>query len=503
MTTLAPHAMNGRCPIPFLQEDLFPGTGGFIGGRYCQDIPLGARGTNISCCLPCPIASWTYGDALVDKASAASWISVAILPLCIFLLVSYAVLPAKWTHRHYLSICFTLGITFMEIAFIIPLGAKPEQCYNQITPNDMYSSLSCAFTGSMLLFGGYMVVVWSLLRTVAFHLQVCWEVILGPKFMWGALICGWGIPIIGITVMLLLTGVSFRFGSMCHINIEKGLQDYWIPITAFAVASLLLQLATMAYCIHVYIKSLFDTESTTNSSGLPSYSASVRTLTARQAYRRIRRVLKLQWRGVALVLIIVANVIFFSVVFIDLDRQLEPNAKNVHRAVPWLMCLVAEMGDRSKCEAEAALVRPSEGKVLAVIILLSLVGFWNFILFARPSLFLGWVEFFRNFFGGDGARHEFVSADARARLGDSRSYEMLNSTKIPSLKSPEPMLRSPSPARMAGAQSPDSGGHFGRDAKYVRPSMSFSTPRPPSASQGRDWDPKSSFAPTVYREYDG
>lgn len=395
-------------------------------------------------------------------------------------------------------------LTDMQIAFIIPLGAKPKQCYNEITPNDMHSSLSCAFSGALLLFGGWMVVVWSFLRAVAFHLQVCWEVILGPKFKMGALIFGWVVPAVGITVMMIYTGVSFRFGTICHINIDYSLQDYWIPIIAFAVAALILQMVTMGYCIHVYVKSLFETSgSTTNSSGLPSYSASVRTVSARQAYRRIKRVLQLQWRGVSLVLIIIANVIFFAVTFINLDNDLKPTPENMEKAIPWIICLVANQGDRQKCDSEAAKIRPNEGLLLAVLILLSMVGFWNFVLFARLSIFRGWVEFFRDRFGVGEGRLEFVSADARARLGDTRSYEMLNSTGLPSFKSPEPMVRSPSPARMAGTKSPDSG-HYGRDARYVRPSMSFSGPRAPSAHgrEPRDWDPKTTFAPAVYREDD-
>lgn len=51
---------------------------------------------------------------VAKRVNVAGWISVAILPLCIFLLISYAVLPVKWTNRHYLSICFTLGICCME-----------------------------------------------------------------------------------------------------------------------------------------------------------------------------------------------------------------------------------------------------------------------------------------------------------------------------------------------------------------------------------------------------
>lgn len=53
-------------------------------------------------------------------------------------------------------------LTGSQIAFIIPLGAKPQQCYNDITPNDMYSNLSCAFSGSFLLFGGWLVIMWSM-----------------------------------------------------------------------------------------------------------------------------------------------------------------------------------------------------------------------------------------------------------------------------------------------------------------------------------------------------
>ncbi|KKK26811.1 hypothetical protein ARAM_002370 [Aspergillus rambellii] len=482
--------LHGECQIPFYQEDLFPSTGGFIGGRFCQQIG------NVSCCVPCPFASWTYGEGVQEKSRIASWLSVAVLPLCIFLLVSYAVLPAKRTHRHYLSICFTLGICCMQIAFIIPLGVKPEQCHNIITPNDMYSSLSCAFTGAMLLFGGWVVVVWSFIRTIAFHLQVCWEVIIGTKFMWGSFICGWGIPIIGTIVMLTLTGVSYRFGEVCHINIQSSLHDYWIPIMIFATAALFVQFATMGYCVHVYIKSLFDTNSSTNSSGMPSYSSSIRTVTARQAYRRIRKILKLQWRSNCLVVVIIANVIVFAVIFMNLDNQLSPTAANTENALPWLLCLVEAHGDRTKCFGYTTDIGPTKGTLLALLVLLSLVGLWNFVLFARGSMFVGWIDLIT---GRSPTHPEFVSADARNLLSDKRTYEMLNSNGLPSYKTPDPVVRSPSPTYTSRTMSPDLK-QYGRDAKYVRPSMSFSGPRPPSASQAnaREWDPQSTFAQGRY-----
>ncbi|OJI81811.1 hypothetical protein ASPTUDRAFT_45124 [Aspergillus tubingensis CBS 134.48] len=491
---MANETLSGYCPTPFLQESLFPSKGGFIDGRFCEE--LTTEHGKVSCCLPCPLAEWTYGEKLISQTKVASWLGVATLPLCIFLLVSFAVLPPKWTHRHYLSICFTLGICCMEIAFIIPLGVKPEQCYNQITPNDMHTDLSCAFTGSLLLFGGWVCVVFSFIRTLAFHLQVCWEIMLGPKFMWTALILGWGIPAVGLTEMLILTGVSYRFGTVCHINVHDSNRDYWAPVVAFAGASLFLQFATLVYCIYIYVKSIYDEETSTTSSGLPSYSASVRTVTARQAYRRVRRVLQLQWRGVALVLVILTNVIFFAVVFIKMDNHLTSTVANIKLATPWLTCLVETKGNVQKCYSEAEAIVPNKATLLAVLILLATVGFWNFVLYARPSIFVGWGEFFK-------ARvtqpNEFVSVDARRGTPDPRAYEMISGSSLPPYKTPEPVVRSPSPARTMGARSPEAKGgqHYGREARYVRPSMSFSSPRPPSATQNgteREWDPEATFA---------
>jgi len=47
-----------------------------------------------------------------------------------------------------------------QLGFIIPLGVRPDECYDSITPNDMYSSLSCAFSGAFVIAGGLAIAVW-------------------------------------------------------------------------------------------------------------------------------------------------------------------------------------------------------------------------------------------------------------------------------------------------------------------------------------------------------
>ena len=221
------------------------------------------------------------------------------------------------------------------------------------------------------------------LRSLSIHLQICWQVVTGRKFFWSSLIAGWGLPGLFLAITLPLTGTSYRFGDTCHINHTKALQDYWGPLLAFAVVSTILQFATFGYCIKVYIKSLFDDGTgrsvTQVSSGLPTHSSdsgSIKTVTAGQAYRRIKKVIGLQWRGTAIVLIIIINVVFLSIVFVQMDNTVVAAMQDLARAEPWLLCLVINGGDKTPCldiVKQADLVA-NEGTVMAALVLLSVSG---------------------------------------------------------------------------------------------------------------------------------
>jgi hypothetical protein len=357
-------------------------------GRFCSNV-----GT-ITCCLPCPQTEWLYPDSFDAMTKSASWINVAGMVCSMFLLISFAFLPVGKTHRHYLSVCLAIATVMMQVGtwkthicipylltfhrklgFIIPLGAKPSQCYNAITPNDMNTSTTCALSGAFLMAGGWCGVMWVFLRSLALHLQICWQVVIGNTFMWGALAAGWGIPAIALIVSLVFSGVSFRFGDTCHINHKNSLADFWIPLLVFAGITVVIQFATFGYCIKVYLASLADDSTTTNSSGLPSYTNSIRgTISPRQAYRRVRRVIELQWRGIAIVLLIIADVIFFSVIFVFMDNTASSLQKDPTKAESWLFCLIESNGDKNKCLDFASSFRTNQATVMAVLVLLS-VGY--------------------------------------------------------------------------------------------------------------------------------
>lgn len=217
--------------------------------------------------------------------------------------------------------------------------------------------------------------MWVFLRSVSLHLQICWQQSVGRMFMIFSHASGWLIPFIVVTLALVFSGVSFRFGATCHINHKNSLADFWIPILLFAGLTVLIQFATLGYCIKVYLASLADTSASTEGSGMPTtYSGSVRTMTPRQAYRRVRRVIALQWKGIAIVLIIITDVIFFSVVFVFLDNTVEDVKHNPEISEDWIACLVTAIGNgggKEDCLEEGRKLVVNEGTIFAVLFLLA------------------------------------------------------------------------------------------------------------------------------------
>ncbi|KAI9884590.1 MAG: hypothetical protein M1823_003610 [Watsoniomyces obsoletus] len=164
------------------------------------------------------------------------------------------------------------------------------------------------------------------------------------------------------------------------------------------------------------------------SSALPSFNGSVRTATAAQAYRRVQRVVRLQWRGIAVVLLIVTDAVFFAIIFVYLDQSTQLSGRNLDKARPWLFCLVLNQGDKNQCMKEARQVVLGEPAIMAVLILLSMNGIWCLLFLGRKSMIRGWREWFaKRFRRRDQHQQEFVSIDARRFSNNSRTYEMLQS----------------------------------------------------------------------------
>lgn len=310
-----------------------------------------------------------------------------------------------------------------------PLWAKPNQCFDKITANDMYSNLACAWSGSLVLFGGLGAVMWVLNRSLSLHLQICWQIIPGKRYFYGAQVFGWGLPALLLGLSLGLTGVSYRFGNVCHINHDQSIGTFWGPILGFAAIAAILQSVTFGYCIRVYLKHLWDPNTASGaSSSMPSQAptftgSSIRTKSARATYRRVRKVVALQWRGVVVVMILLISAIYFAIVFQIFDNLSIQDISDPFKTEEWVLCLVENGGKKDACLGFAAALSVSEPIVSAVLVLLAMMGYWCLLFLGRLSMFLGWWEVIKRPFS---SKDHFVSVDAR-RISDPRNYEMLTS----------------------------------------------------------------------------
>ncbi|SMR48088.1 unnamed protein product [Zymoseptoria tritici ST99CH_1E4] len=161
------------CPVPFLSAADFPPTGGCeysvsdimgkiidgnladLPGRLCSAVT-----STLTCCLPCNKQKWTYTNEFNRNLDVAFWLNVPSLIALVLLLITFAALPAKQSHRHYLNIGLCVGLSLLCIAFVIPLASRPDYCYNVITPRDMYSSTQCGFSGAFFIAGTLTATTW-------------------------------------------------------------------------------------------------------------------------------------------------------------------------------------------------------------------------------------------------------------------------------------------------------------------------------------------------------
>lgn len=256
-----------------------------------------------------------------------------------------------------------------------------------------------------------------------------------------------------------------------------------------------------------------DKTETQSSAGLPSYSTSVRTRSARAVYRRVRKVVWLQWRGITIVVFILVDVIFFSVVFVYLNSVTTHAVDDIEKALPFLACLIGSPTKPEKCTELGQALFVDLHTVIAVLMMLSvsaemeypgmslqnaqLAGIQAFFLLARSSMFTGWRDFFSSKFGSN---REFVSLDAKQPpefTPNARQFELTKFAQMP-VASPPSAVTSPyfdkdeEPHRRSLSGTPD---HFAKETQrnYTTPTLSFSVPRPPSAARG-EWDPRSTHA---------
>ncbi|KAJ9664940.1 hypothetical protein H2201_004992 [Coniosporium apollinis] len=392
-----------ECLPPFRDLRDYPELGGYGKGRLCSPFP---PGSNLTCCLPCPIQDYVYPDNFASKLKIAQYCSIPSLLACAFLLFSFVFLPPEKSQRHYLSVGLLISVLLITISFIIPLGTDPDLCYDQVTPHDMYSDMSCAWTGALLQVGGMGAVVWVLLRTAWLHIRICWDREPGLMFALFSMISGITIPAVFLASVLASSGVSYRTGQVCFANHDKSFAAYWAWLITFAGLSLVLQLITAVYCVYIFVRSQrrekarmrggisSQTHRTAQEGGSQLRSGFERVRHSSVEWRKIRRLFLLQWRGIAISILVVIQTVYFATTFINQDSKLDigrTSAQDMLNFQAWGTCLVFAGGNKNPCLNLAEKITGGPHIVISSVVWAGLSGVICFFFLARTSMFTAWL----------------------------------------------------------------------------------------------------------------
>ncbi|USW55077.1 hypothetical protein Slin15195_G083960 [Septoria linicola] len=390
------------CPPPFVSAADFPDTGGYIKGRYCGDLT-----GSLTCCLPCPLEKLVYTDKFNHLMDVTHWLNIPSLALQCLLLLTFIILPEGVGHRNYLGVGLCISIIMLQLGFLIPLGTKPDMCHDTITPNDMYSSMSCAWTGALLVTGAMACAVWVMLRSLWTHLRICWDFQHQRTFFWVAQILGWGLPGLFLALTLPITGVSYRLGPSCVPNQKNSFATWFGWLIAFGCIAALLTTTTTIFCLWVYLKDLgrhgkSGKGTSTNKSGPDSQGDGVapnmesgwtsRNSTRKLAWSRVKKVLLMQWRSMLLSTLVIVMVMYYGTVFVkQTNTGLDAVSADKREGLTnWAICMVLNQGDKNACPALSKILGLDENAVIAAWFIAGLVGTFTFLLMFRRSMIGGW-----------------------------------------------------------------------------------------------------------------
>lgn len=215
---------------------------------------------------------------------------------------------------------------------------------------------------------------------MSLHISVCWDIKPNEKFKQISL----GSTFIGsaalLAIVLSITGAQYTFGRICYLTPHYDRATFWGPLLGFSIVSLILQFATMAYCIIVVIRPYLSYWKL-RCHGYISSVNDESIFSAQQTASRVRRILQVQWRAILITVLVLIYVVFMAAVLMQL-REFHDYPEDARRS--WFECLASSNGDKMQCLSMAASLGPSEPQLWAVLSML-IVSFSLFLSLSIPT----------------------------------------------------------------------------------------------------------------------
>lgn len=201
-----------------------------------------------------------------------------------------------------------------------------------------------------------------------------------------------------------VSGSSYLLTGSCNIRgNHNDVAVLWGPVMAISVLTAGIQSATCLYCTRIFLRAVFEDRPPTESSSLPQHARSGHSRTtgasARQAYRRMVRVMQLQWRSILFVLVLISDVILFAAIFIAQDSKTAAAKANPQLVQSWLLCLITHAGDKNACLDRTGAIAVKSSAIATEYFMIGITGWWTLALLGRGSMFSGWCDVIKSLWG--------------------------------------------------------------------------------------------------------
>lgn len=204
-------------------------------------------------------------------------------------------------------------------------------------------------------------------RTLSLHLQVVWEISLGFKFFICSDAIVWAWTVLMVIIEYYFSGFSYQLGRMCQINYANGYATFWGELFAFGGLILFFQSWTICYTIRTAFRSTLPISwGHRKNTSQGSSSINTKLLRSSEVWRRIGKLLIMQWRFVLLVVAVFFHAIIISYALLGSERNFAHTPPGVRE---WMECVIAE--GKEKCLPKAANLLPTENVVVASLAMLA------------------------------------------------------------------------------------------------------------------------------------
>ncbi|RCH77771.1 hypothetical protein CU098_004171 [Rhizopus stolonifer] len=265
---------------------------------------------------------------------------------------------------------------------------KRLQCAaNGVSPGAIGNNNLCAAQGAILIFGSLATCLWCAALILNLHVHTVWNSnFFTNRYLLLNIIC-WGIPAIIMAIALGLHAVKFEFANLCLVSMDYIFPVLFYPLAAIACPAFIIHIATFFYIAKIAVREGLQSEMT--------QSLSNGTMTDRLpnvSHKHVIVAVKIQWRALLLSVMAIITVLFYWLFYMTQISKVSELQNDPSHMLTWLECMLTPGHSQNYCAEIIGPHLPPFSLMVAAETLVSAIGIWLFILFAKRSLWREWND---------------------------------------------------------------------------------------------------------------